>query len=394
MPTVFMIVACAALGVIGLGIWQGGANQTPGRPALSLAASATNTPAPATATPAPTATALPTATPPPPVTPTPEPTPTAPDPPQMQLAGLRHEWQTWNNCGPATLSMLLSYYGSSLDQATAGAALRLSPDDKNVSPEELVAYAQAQGYEARLLVGGDPALARTLVARGIPVLVETWHEDESGKGLGHYRLLTGYDDALQSWIVYDSLDYSGLISAEPYQGLRMPYEKLDRLWKVFNRTLLLAYPNARAGEVEAILAAHGLSEQTMWQVAQRQAEGEISADPNDLFAWFNLGSSLTAQGDFAGAAEAFDRATAIGLPERMLWYQFSPFEAYLAVGRAQEEVGLADAVLATADSVEEVHYWRGRGLALLGDTAAARAAYEQALVLNPAYLPAQQALEG
>ena len=48
-------------------------------------------------------------------TPTPLPTalpaPTA-LPPTVQLTGLTHVWQTWNNCGPATLAMNLSYFGS------------------------------------------------------------------------------------------------------------------------------------------------------------------------------------------------------------------------------------------------------------------------------------------
>ncbi|RIK26136.1 MAG: hypothetical protein DCC55_40205, partial [Chloroflexi bacterium] len=44
------------------------------------------------------------------------------------------------------------------------------------------------------------------------------------------------------------------------------------------------------------------------------------------------------------------------------------------------------------DSIEEIHYWRGRGLAALGDLPAAAAAYRRALDLNPAYTPAADAL--
>ena len=90
-----------------------------------------------------------------------------------RLSGLRHAWQTWNNCGPATLATYLSYYGSELDQAAIGAVLRRSADDKNVSPEELAAYAAAQGYAAQVLVNGDDELLCALLAAGMPVLVET-----------------------------------------------------------------------------------------------------------------------------------------------------------------------------------------------------------------------------
>ena len=34
----------------------------------------------------------------------------------LQLTGLSHAWQTWNNCGPATLAMNLSYFGAKIGQ--------------------------------------------------------------------------------------------------------------------------------------------------------------------------------------------------------------------------------------------------------------------------------------
>ena len=85
------------------------------------------------------------------------------------------------------------------------------------------------------------------------------------------------------------------------------------------------------------------------------------------------------------------RHAAIGLPWRMFWYQFEIFEAYLALGRAQDVVTLADQVNAVTTSIEEIHYWRGRALAMLGDTAGAAQAIQQALALNPTFAPAQQA---
>ncbi|MEZ4712257.1 MAG: hypothetical protein R3A44_34025 [Caldilineaceae bacterium] len=40
--------------------------------------------------------------------------------PAVELTGFNHQWQTWNNCGPATLAMNLSYFGSPLNQADIG----------------------------------------------------------------------------------------------------------------------------------------------------------------------------------------------------------------------------------------------------------------------------------
>ncbi len=307
---------------------------------------------------------------------------------------MRHAWQTWNNCGPATLAMNLSFYGSPLDQAAVGAALRPFEDDKNVSPEEMAAYAQAQGFHAQVRVNGDAETLRRLLSNGFPVLIETWLEPEPDDGMGHYRLLTGYEHAAQRWIAFDSYDATDLVSADPalYAGIYLPYAEMDALWAVFNRTYLLIYPPEQDTALRAILG-EAFEEQAMWQAALAQAQSEVAADAQDPFAWFNLGTSLTHLGDHASAADAYDQARAIGLPWRMLWYQFGPFAAYHALGRYTDMLNLADSVLAATTSIEEIHYWRGLALAGLGDEAAARAAWQAALDLNPAYAPARAALE-
>jgi hypothetical protein len=58
-----------------------------------------------------------------------------------------------------------------------------------------------------------------------------------------------------------------------------------------------------------------------------------------------LGASLHHLGQEADAANAFDRARKIGLPWRMLWYQFDMFETYLSTGRYQDVLDLAGATV-------------------------------------------------
>lgn len=338
------------------------------------------------------------------VEPTPPPEPVAqlftplhqPALPAVHLTGLNHAWQTWNNCGPATLSFNLSYYGSTLTQADIGNVLRRHADDKNVSPQELVAFAQDQGYMAQLRVNGSPELARTFLSNGIPLLIETWLEDEPGDGMGHYRLLVGYDDATQRWIIYDSYAHTNLVNPDPnnYQGIYMSYEQTEEWWKVFNYTYVLVYPPDRDPLVRSILGdAYDVN--VMWQQAIATAQAQIAANPNDPFAHFNLGTSLVELGDYAGAAAAYDQARAIGLPWRMLWYQFGPFAAYTETGRYQEVIDLGQSTLTSAaGGIEEIHYWRGRAFAGLGDAASAQAEWNKALALNPDFAPAQQALAG
>jgi tetratricopeptide (TPR) repeat protein len=340
----------------------------------------------------PTATTTPSPTPQPTATPA---APTATAPPSAagngfaQLSGLAHYWQTWNNCGPATLAMNLSYYSLPLTQKQTAAVLKPNWDDKNVSPHEMAAYARSQGLSAQVRVNGTPERLRQYVDAGIPVLIETWLDHDGG--MGHYRMVVGYDDAAGQWIVYDSYISDGLDPKAPYPGIRMGYDDLTRLWRVFNGTYVLVYDGARAAAAQQILGDEA-DDALMWQRSLERAQAEAAANPGDAFAWFNLGSSLTRQGRYADAASAFDQARVIGLPWRMLWYQFEPFQAYYEAGRHAELLALADSVIATAGNIEETFYWRGRALQAMGDAEGARQAYQRAAELNSNYSEPQQAL--
>ncbi len=366
------------------------------RPAPSATPTPPATPRPATTagptdSPRASLTAGPTDTPTGSATASPTPVVVKPAAPAAALSELSHAWQTWNNCGPATLAMHLSYFGSKLTQEQVRQVLRPNRDDKNVSMDELAAFARSQGLQAAVLVNGDAGRLRLLLSNGLPVLVETWLEPKPNDGMGHYRLLTGYDTSRREWLAYDSYIATGGSRDGAYQPLRLPDGELASLWRVFNRTYLVLYTADQAPLVAAILG-DDIDPQTMWQASLDHAEGEIGNAPQDAFAWFNRGSALVALGRYEEAAAAYDQARVLGLPWRMLWYQFGPFQAYSEVGRYQEVVALADATLRTTGSIEELHYWRGRGLQGLGQTEAAAESYRRAVAFNPGYRPAAEAL--
>jgi len=312
-------------------------------------------------------------------------------PPAAQLEGVTHIWQTWNNCGPATLAMYLSHFGQPVKQEEAGTQLRPDPDDKNVSLEEMAAYARSRGLSATVRVNGDADRLRRLIAAGVPVLIETWHQERPNDGMGHYRLLVGYDDDAGQWIAYDSYDTRGLVKGQPYTGIRLPYEETERLWAVFNRLHLVVYDANAAPAILPILN-EDVDEATLWARALARAQAEVQARPDDPYAWFNLGSDLVALGRAKEAGQAYDRARRIGLPWRMLWYQFGPFQAYYETGRYDEVIALANATIATARQTEEAFYWRGLAQKAQGDMTAARASWQRAVELNPHYTDASTAL--
>jgi len=323
---------------------------------------------------------------------TPSPTPLhRPVAAAVRLTGFTHIWQKWNNCAPATLAMCLSQFGDAPGQDELAAALKGNPDDKNVSPEEIVAYATGRGWQATARVNGDLDRLRLLLSNGIPVIIESWLEETPNDGMGHYRLLTGYDDAARQVIVFDSYVSRGVRADRPYEGIAIPYDELLALWTVFNRTYIVVYTSEAHPVVMGILSEDA-DDRAMWHRALRQAQAEVAERPADPFAWFNLGTDLVTLGRYREAVQAYARARTIGLPWRMLWYQFGPFRAYYETGLYDELIALAEATIRTRGYVEEIYYWKGLGLAAKGNIQAARAAWQQALDLNPRYADAALAL--
>jgi hypothetical protein len=186
--------------------------------------------------------------------PSPVPSPTwAPLPASASLNGIRHEYQQFNNCAPSSLSMVLSYWGWVGDQYLTRAYLRpnFEADDKNVNPYEIVDYVQKQTqYDALWRVGGDMDTLKRLLAAGFPVLIEKGLEDPHDHSwLGHYQILSGYDDAKSQFLVYDS--YEG-----PPEAYGVSYETIGQFWRHFNFVYLVVFPRERTAEVNALLGAN------------------------------------------------------------------------------------------------------------------------------------------
>ena len=278
--------------------------------------------------------------------------------------------------------MLLSHYGFGETQTEIAPILKPNPNDKNVNPDEMAAYVRAKpNFDALVLVNGNLDIVRRLIANGFPVVVEMWFLPRPNDGMGHYRLLFAYDDAQEQFSALDS--YNG-------PNVKLSYADFDADWKVFNRTYIVAYPRERLPLVRAITGY--TTEAELWQQAVAHARIELNENGDDAFAWYNLGSGLSALGQHAEAASAFDRARRIGLPWRMLWYQFAIFDSYLAVVRHQDVLDLTAASLRQSGDLEESHYYRGRALEALGRKDEALKAYREALKFNPNYQPAAKAI--
>ena len=312
-----------------------------------------------------------------------------PLPPAALLEGFEHIYQGWNNCGPATLAMALSFYESAADQAVAAAWLKPDPEDKNVSADQMVAYVNAfTDVRALVRFGGSLEQLKQLIVTRFPVIVAAGYEPPGEDWMGHYLLVAGYDDGAGTLITQDS-----------YQGPDTVYSQaeLDGYWRHFNRVYIVLYPPERESELLALLAEDALPDANALR-ARETARQEAVVNPDDPFAWFNLGTSFMLLGQYAEAVVAFDQArnAGDGLPWRMLWYQFGPFEAYYHTGRFDDVLALAQYNLATTPEgehpIEETYYYAGLARAALQEADRARLNLQQALLINPNFEPAREAM--
>lgn len=330
------------------------------------------------------------------------PAPTSPPlAPYSRLSGLPIIPQKFNNCGPTNLTIVLNHYGVAVDQFDVAGVVRPNYEDRNVSPGELAAYVNGQtGLAAASYAGGDADLLRRLIAAGFPVIIEKGLiPDEATGWMGHYLTVYGYSDITGHFLVRDTF-------LGPWQGDGMAgYSDTERYWSHFNGAFLVVYPSERVAELAELLGPAFADPAAMWAATAERARQTVQLAPGDAFAWFNLGTSLLELAKLGGdaslyeaSAAAFDQARLLNLPARMLWYQFAPYETYLATGRHADVVALAEATLAAQGgrNVEETYLYLGRALRLAGDEDGARAAFGRAAELNPESpvgLAAQAALE-
>lgn len=369
---------------------------------------ATVTPTLASVTPSPVIIAFETTT--PTITYTPSPT-TTPLPGKVILEGVRYQDQhgLWNYCAPANLAMALSYWGIDKDRLVVGRALKPLQDDKNVMPYEMLSYVQTQTDLAGIIrYGGTVDLLKTFVANKFPVLIEkgvyspaSW-VPEGWKSkivwMGHYNLVVGYDDSLQSVIVRDSY-YSPPKYPLDYQ---ITYEDIIKQWRGFNYTFLILYPKEQEEKVFTLLGDYLDETKNLETALQKDHDEAASFEGLDkFFALFNVGSTFVYLHNYSEAAYAYDQAFQLlaqmpkeQRPYRLMWYLTGPYFAYFYTGRYQDVVDLATTTLIAVDKpyLEESWYWRGLAKIALGDQAGGIADLRSALNHHPGFLPAIEAL--
>ena len=302
------------------------------------------------------------------------------NPPQVKIIkNDYHTFQTFNNCGPAALSMALSYYGINESQVTLGRQLRPyqvasgDNDDKSVTLEELAEKSVEYDLVAYHRPMGSIELIKKFITYDIPVMARTW--TKVNEDIGHYRVVKGYDDATSELIQDDSLQG---------KNLRYSYGEFNELWSKFNYDYLVLVPKEKEKVAEAILGSD-LDVNSSWERAVENSLAELTEDPTDIYSRFNLSVAYYNTKQFDKSVEEFEKVER-QLPFRTLWYQIEPILSYYELGNYQRVFLITDKILNNNNrAFSELYMIRGEIYKKQGKTDAARKEYEKAVYYNSNY---------
>jgi len=303
------------------------------------------------------------------------------------VENMQQVYQTFNNCGPATLSMILSFYGKNVSQKELGDVMRpyQNPqgynDDKTIFTSEFVDWAKKYDLEAVGRVNGDIDLLKKFTANGIPVVVKTWLHP--GEDIGHFRLVTGFDE-----------NKKAIIQSDSYEGpnRKFPYYDFLSMWQPFNYAYIIVYTPDLEDKVNAILGENQ-DETFVWQSALQRAEKEYNLDPQNPYPQFNLSTSYYHLGNYQQSVDAYERVENL-LPRRMLWYQIEPILAYQKLGNDDRVFQIIDNILENGNKAfSELYQIKGEIYRSQGNLDKARQQFETALDYNKHYTPVRKALE-
>ena len=309
---------------------------------------------------------------------TPSPTPTLIPIPISKILDNEdyHIFQSFNNCGPASLSMALRFYGIQVNQEELGNDLRPyqvpggDNDDKSVTLEELAKKSKEFGFIPYHRPMGNPEIIKNLIANDMPVIARTWLTP--GEDIGHYRVIKGYDENLGTYIQDDSLQN---------KNLSYIYEDFNQIWKKFNYEFLVLVHIEKQELVERILGENA-NEKTAWENAAENSLTQLSTNPDDIDARFNLSVAYYNIGEFQKSVEEFEKVENL-LSFRTLWYQIEPIEAYYELGNHDRVFEITDRILNNQNQAfSELYILRGKIYQSLGQTDLARQEFEKAILYN------------
>jgi len=309
---------------------------------------------------------------------TPSSSPTLPPIPTSKILdnGNYHVFQSFNNCGPASLSMTLHFYGINKSQEEIGLALRPyqitggDNDDKRTTFDELADYSKQFGIIPYHRPMGTPEIMEELIANDMPVIVHTWSKPI--EDIGHFRVLKGYNKEAKTFIQDDSLQGKNLIYT---------YDDFNNIWEKHNFEYLVLVPKEKQTLVDKILGENK-TESSSWQNAVNYSLEKLKENPSNTNTRFNLSVAYYHTGNYKESVKEFEKVES-SLTSRTLWYQIEPIQAYFELRNYDKVFQLTDKILNNGNrAFSELYILRGKSYEKLGNIEASKEEFQKAVFYN------------
>lgn len=163
-------------------------------------------------------------------------------PPGYVLSGMPLVRQSYNACGPASLTQVLRYYGLNADMGAVSRLTRPS-ETSYMTAQAIVDFAPRVGMEARLYAGGSLNTVRAAIRSGVPVIALQTYVSPRGQAIAHWRVVVGYNDAARQTYLMDPL--LGYVA--------MGYDDFARVWADHHGQFALLYPPRLSATVKRVI---------------------------------------------------------------------------------------------------------------------------------------------
>lgn len=148
------------------------------------------------------------------------------------IPGVPFVAQTEYQCGPASLAMVLRYYGAAVGQEEIARELYL-PSLRGTLNLDLEFYARRRGFQARAFPGTlDRVRAELRADRPLIVFQDL---GVPGYPVPHFAVLVGYDDRAGVVVLHSGTTAHRVV----------PYADFERSWELRRRWTLLVTPGGR-----------------------------------------------------------------------------------------------------------------------------------------------------
>jgi len=216
-------------------------------------------------------------------------------------------------CGPATLSMVLQYWGDPITQQALASQV-YTPGMKGSLQTDLISAARRQGFLAVPITGIKSML--TEIAHGHPVII---FENVGLEWIPqwHYALIFGYDLERREVVMHSG----------PWPNHRLGLDDLEKSWMLGNYWGLVVLPADRlattADEISHVIAASGL--ESAGQVARAEISYRkiISRWPKSLGAKMGLANLSFQKNQYGESIRFLLTATREHPESAMAWHNLA-----------------------------------------------------------------------